>query len=77
MLTHDWSMKVGLFVQIMDTLDRSRVGAFVSIDEEIVSTAFIVMTRVVVSPVASTIGTHGETNPTLRVELVIVGYRLQ
>ena len=70
-------MNVVLFVQMMDTLDRSRVEAFISIDEEIVLAAFVVMTGVVVSPVASTIGTHGETNPTLRVELVIVGYRLQ
>ena len=76
MLTHYWSIKVGPFVQIMDTLNRSLVGAFVSIDEEIVSTAFIITTRVVVSPVASAIGAHGETNPTLRVQLVVVGYRL-
>ena len=61
----------------MDTLDRTRVGAFVSIDEEIVSAAFVIITGVVVSPVASTIRAHGETNPTLRVELVVVGYRLQ
>ena len=59
----------------MDTLDRSRVGAFVSINEEIMPAALVIMTGID-SPVASAIGAHGETNPTLRVELFVVGYRL-
>ena len=42
LLTHDWSMEVGLLVERIDALNGARDRALGSVEQEVVSTALAV-----------------------------------
>ena len=69
-LTHDWSMEVGPLVQRVDALDSTRIGAFGSIEEKVVSTALAV--HISISAIVTPgVGAKRHHQVTLAVQLVV------
>lgn len=70
-------MQVGVFVQIVDSLDGTRVTTFVTVYLKVMTTAGRPVTMISVSPVTSTVSTYSKSQSTTLIYLIVVGNTLQ
>ena len=68
-LTHDWSVVVDVLVYVMDALDGAWIGAFLSVDNEVVSAAL----HLGVFSEAPTVSTESQSQSWLAVHLRVCG----
>ena len=76
-LTQYWSVEVCILVQIVNSLNGSRVTALSPIYLEVMSTAGRISTMITVPPITSTVCTDGKSQTTALIDFIVVGYGLQ